>query len=120
MRNNTTGNSDRQSDINNVKSSTLQDITGKTKGNFTFGRVGMDYFVTNRTTLSASGVLVNGKFRPTEDIDITTTTSNISSLSNRLSNSEREFKAKGLQLGMKHNFPKAGEEWDDGFQLFWR
>lgn len=118
MRNQTTGNSLRESNVSDINSSIFQDINNKNKGAFSFGRVGFDYFVTNRTTLSASGTLVNGKFKPTENISIFNTTSNITSLSNRLSNNEREFKAKGLQLGLKHNFAAKGEEFTMDFNYF--
>ncbi len=37
-----------------------------------FGKVGLDYFVTNKTTLSISGIKVHGEFKPNETIDITT------------------------------------------------
>jgi ferric enterobactin receptor len=111
MRNNTTGDSERQSEINSVKATTLQDISSKTKGNFTFGRVGMDYFATNRTTISLSGIMVRGIFKPNENIGITTKGSGYSNFSNRLSETDRQFRANGFQGGVKHNFPKAGEEW---------
>lgn len=118
MRNNTTGNVNRESDINGVKSTTLQDITSKVKGGFMFSRVGMDYFVTNRTTLSVAGILGQGKFKPNEDIDITTKTNSLTNYSNRISSSDRQFNPRGLQLGMKHNFPKAGEEWTMDLNYF--
>jgi ferric enterobactin receptor len=118
MRNKTFGNSVRESNISDVNSVISQDINNRNKGAFSFGRLGLDYFVTNRTTLSASGTLVNGKFRPTENIDITNTRSNFTTLSNRISNTEREFKAKGLQLGLKHNFPSKGEELTLDFNYF--
>lgn len=107
---NTTGYSNRESSISDINSIINQDISSKVNGGFSFGRLGFDYFVTNRTTLSASGTLVLGKFKPTEDILISNTTNGFLTNSNRLSNSEREFRAKGLQLGMKHNFPSKGEE----------
>jgi ferric enterobactin receptor len=118
MRNRTTGNSLRESNVSDINSVISQDINNRNKGAFSFGRVGFDYFVTNRTTLSASGTLVNGKFRPTENIAISNTTSNITSLSNRLSNTEREFKGKGLMLGLKHNFAAKGEEFTMDFNYF--
>jgi ferric enterobactin receptor len=118
MRNITNGEVERISDIAGIKSTVNQEIDSKTKGGFSFGRMGLDYFVTNRTTLSVSGTLVNGKFRPSEDILINNTTNGILSLSNRLSSSQREFRAKGLQLGMKHNFPKEGEELSMDFNYF--
>lgn len=118
IRNNTTGYSNRASSISDINSIINQDISSKTKGGFSFGRVGLDYFVTNRTTLSVSGVMVYGKFNPTENINISNITNNILTNSNRLSESGRLFKAKGLQLGMKHNFPSKGEELTMDFNYF--
>ena len=79
-----------------------------------FGRIGMDYFMTNRTTLSVAGIKVHGEFKPTETINIITdslfSSGKVSSYSDRISTGKREFNANGLQLGMKHIFPKEGEE----------
>ena len=79
-----------------------------------FGRIGMDYFMTNRTTLSLAGIKVHGEFKPTETININTdslfSSGKVSSYSDRTSTGKREFNANGLQLGMKHIFPKEGEE----------
>ncbi|MFY7829303.1 MAG: TonB-dependent receptor domain-containing protein [Flectobacillus sp.] len=110
MRNNVTGNSDRSSSIGGTQSSIAQDINSKTKGNMTFGRLGMDYYVSNRATLSVAGFFGQGNFDPTEDLKITTKTNGLTSLSNRLSNTERAFKPRGLQLGFKQNFKTEGEE----------
>lgn len=118
IRNNTTGYSNRASSISDINSIINQDISSKNKGGFSFGRVGFDYFVTNRTTLSASGTLVLGKFSPTENIAINNITNSFTTNSNRISISEREFRAKGLQLGMKHNFPNKGEELTMDFNYF--
>jgi len=87
-----------------------------TEGYFAFIRGGFDYFIDNRNTLTVSGVFVNGKFQPYfySDIIVDTVHSNgttTSSYSNRLSNSESEFKNRGGMISFKHNFPKAGKEW---------
>jgi outer membrane receptor protein involved in Fe transport len=114
MHNKTTGTTDRLN-FGDTQTHVYQDNHNKTNGGFMFGRLGLDYFVTNRTTLSLSVIRVHGEFRPEETIDITTDSifnSEIlsSSYSQRLSNSKREFNALGFQGGMKYNFPKAGEE----------
>ena len=91
-----------------------QDNYNKTKGGFMFGKLGVDYFITNRTTLSLSGVRVHGEFKPNETIDIDSSylfdAGKISKYSNRISNSKRVFNGGGLVFGMKHIFPKEGEE----------
>ncbi|GAB2631808.1 outer membrane beta-barrel family protein [Emticicia sediminis] len=110
MRNNTEGNSERTSSIGGISSNVVQDIESKTKGMMTFGRLSVDYNISNRTTLTVGTLLAGGKFRPSEDILITNTTSGRTTVSNRLSESERSFKPRGLQLGLQHKFPTSGEE----------
>jgi ferric enterobactin receptor len=117
-RNNTLGNSDRTSNIEGVTSKVQQDIESKTKGMMTFGRLSVDYNISNRTVLSVGTFVGQGKFRPSEDISISNTTNNKTSLSNRLSESERGFKPRGLQVGLKHNFPTSGEELSMDFNYF--
>ncbi len=114
MRNRTTGTTDRLN-LTNPQTQVYQDNLNKTKGGFAFGRLGMDYFITNKTTLSVSAVKVHGQFKPSETIDLTTDSllsSGIkSSYSQRLSNSERTFNATGIQAGIVHNFKTDGEQW---------
>ena len=123
MRNRSTGTTNRTDfyDITSpvtgdtVLTNTNQQNNNKTNGGFMFGRLGLDYFVTNRTTLSIAGVKVHGEFKPGETIDISRADSvlnagNFLTNSQRISNGKREFNAMGGTLGMKHNFPKAGEE----------
>jgi len=98
----------------NPLTSVLQNNYNRTSGQFVFARIGLDYFITNRTTLSIGGIRVHGQFDPKETINILTdslyTSGTKSSLSDRLSTGTREFNAKGLTAGMKHLFPKEGEE----------
>ncbi|MGC4035783.1 MAG: TonB-dependent receptor [Chitinophagaceae bacterium] len=122
MRNRTTGTTNRY-DSGDTAVNINQNNLNKTKGGFLFGKVGLDYFITNRTTISGGVIKVHGKFRPNETIDINTDSifnngSTSNSYSNRLSNSTREFNATGFQLGMKHNFPKAGEELTADMNVF--
>jgi outer membrane receptor protein involved in Fe transport len=82
-------------------------------GNFGFGRGGFDYFINNRTTISATVNFGGGRFRPnsTGDIYIDTLESlATSSYSQRRTNTNGEFKNLGTTLGFKHLFPKAGRE----------
>jgi hypothetical protein len=114
MHNRGTGTTDRLN-FGDTQTHVYQNNQNKTNGGFMFGRLGLDYFVTNRMTLSLAAVRVHGEFRPEETIDITTDSifkSGIvsSSYGQRLSNSARQFNALGFQGGMKYNFPKAGEE----------
>lgn len=114
MRNRTTGTTDRLN-FGDTQTHVYQQNINKTNGGFMFGRLGLDYFITNRTTLSAAVIKVHGEFKPNETINITSdsiykTSALASSFSTRISNSSRLFNATGIQAGMKHNFPKAGEE----------
>lgn len=110
MRTNIEGDSHRSSTINGVTSIVDQDIDGKTKGMITFGRLGIDYDLNPRTTVSVAGILVEGKFRPNENTLISTTTQEIPSTSSRISESERRFKPRGFQAGVVQKFKTEGEE----------
>jgi len=109
-----TGTTDRVNLYDLPVTTVRQENFNKTSGQFVFGRIGMDYFVTNRTTLSAGAIKVRGEFDPKETIDILTdslyNTGKISTMSERTSSGTREFNANGLTFGMKHLFPKEGEE----------
>ena len=114
MRNKTTGTTDRLN-FGDTQTHVYQNNLNKTNGGFMFGRLGLDYFVTNRLTLSLAAVKVHGEFKPNETIGITTdslfkTGATTQSFSERVSVNTREFNATGLQGGFKYNFPKAGEE----------
>ena len=110
----TTGTTDRLNLLDVPQTSIFQNNYNKTHGGFLFGKLGLDYFVTNRTTLSLAGIRVHGEFNPNEVIGITTdslyNSTKISSFSNRTSTGRRVFNAYGLVFGMKHIFPKEGEE----------
>ncbi|HEY2726088.1 MAG TPA: TonB-dependent receptor, partial [Parafilimonas sp.] len=92
----------------------FQNTTSKNNGAFMFGRVGLDYFVTNRTTLSLAGIKVHGEFKPYTESDITTDSifndQTLHFTGNRISEGSRTFNATGVQAGMVHNFAKDGEQ----------
>ncbi len=108
------GETERQNLFEDPNTSIFQNNKNKTSGAFLFGRVGLDYFVTNRTTLSLSAIKVHGEFKPYEDmnsrIDSLYETGTKSVYSQRITESRREFNANGMTFGMKHIFPKEGEE----------
>ena len=114
MRNRATGTTDR-TNFGEPQTQVFQENTDKTHGAFMFGKVGLDYYVTNRTTLSLSGIKVHGEFHPNSMLDINTdslfNTIKTTTFSERSSTGSREFNANGLQFGMVHNFIKAGEQW---------
>ncbi len=110
----TSGTTDRLNLFESPQTSIYQTNKNRTSGGFMFGRIGLDYFMTNRTTFSIAGIKVHGEFKPNEVININTdslfSSGKISNYSERVSTGKREFNAHGLQLGMKHLFPKEGEE----------
>lgn len=110
----TTGTTDRVNLLDTPQTTVNQSNFNKTTGGFLFGKVGFDYFVTNRTTLSLTGIRVHGEFNPNEVIDITTdslyNSGKISANSDRVTSGHREFNGQGLVFGLKHIFPKEGEE----------
>jgi outer membrane receptor protein involved in Fe transport len=89
-------------------------------GGFLFGRVGLDYFATNRTTLSIGAVRVHGDFNPTDFLrtDSAYKSGNSISYSERNTQNQREFNAYGATAGLKHLFPKQGEELTADANLF--
>ncbi len=99
-----------------------QQDDGKNKGNMNFSRLGADYFISNRTTLSLIGFMVNADFKPGVISNIYTdsvySSGKVSAYSQRLTNSERAFNGKGFSLGIKHLFPKDGEEWTADVNYF--
>jgi ferric enterobactin receptor len=122
MKGRTTGTTERQNFADVPATFINQENSNKTDGGFLFGKLGLDWFVTNRTTLSVAGIKVHGAMNPSERIDINTDTlyktGNIRSFSQRNSSSHNKFNANGVVLGMKHLFPKEGEELTADFNYF--
>lgn len=93
----------------------LQSGTSKMNGSFAMARAGLDWFVDNRNTLTFSGMMVRGSFKPEETINI-----HVDSLYDgnvtfsdaiRNTENERTFRNFGGSVLFKHLFPKAGKEW---------
>ncbi|HWB28652.1 MAG TPA: TonB-dependent receptor [Chitinophagaceae bacterium] len=112
MHNKATGTTDRYTYGSNP-THVYQTNSDKTTGAFIFGRLGLDYYVTNRTTLSLAGIKVHGEFKPNSTIttDSLNSAGDMFKYSDRITSGTRTFNATGLQFGMVHNFPKAGEQW---------
>ena len=85
------------------------------EGYFAFGRFGVDYFLDNRNTISASGTIVRGNQTPYTNSDLFVDTlypsGTTSSYTRRVSTSKSSFSNNGGMLSYKHNFPKSGEDW---------
>ncbi len=114
MKSRTGGTTNRLNLLDTPQTSIFQNNYNKTSGGFVFGKIGVDYFVTNRSTLSLSAIKVHGEFNPDETIDIATDslyfTGKTSHTSQRLTTGHREFNGQGLVFGFKQLFPKDGEE----------
>jgi outer membrane receptor protein involved in Fe transport len=84
------------------------------KGRFTNGRLGLDYFLDNRNTITFSGSYVRGKFNPLDNISTYTEylypTGTTRSSYVRESENNRNFRNLGLSLQYKHLYPKKGKE----------
>ncbi|MGZ3923158.1 MAG: TonB-dependent receptor domain-containing protein [Flavisolibacter sp.] len=92
----------------------LQKDNSTMNGVFGFGRLGFDYFIDNRNTLTVTQSFMKANMDPNSTSNIyTDTTSNGSydNLQQRLTNSDNHFRNTSSQLSFKHNFPKAGHEW---------
>lgn len=92
----------------------LQNDESTMKGAFGFGRVGIDYFIDNRNTLTLTQSFMRANMNPTSMSSIyTDSTSNQSfdNLQERESDSHNQFRNRSSQASFKHNFPKAGHEW---------
>ncbi|MGZ8509775.1 MAG: outer membrane beta-barrel protein [Chitinophagaceae bacterium] len=108
------GTTDRTNLLSTPVTSLSQVNTDKNTGGGVFGRAGLDYFMTNKTTFSLSGVGINDKRKGLSIMDINTdslfSTGTTSSYSQRITDAERSFKGGGIVFGMKHLFTKPSEE----------
>lgn len=108
-----TGTTDRTTLIGIPNTYLHQDDKSTMNGSFVFLRGGFDYFLNNRNTISLSGNIVRGRFKPTTENDIlidSLYTPITQSYNERFSNSNSRFNNNGGALSFKHNFPKQGEE----------
>jgi outer membrane receptor protein involved in Fe transport len=112
MRNRSTSSSDIRNLLSSPNLLVSQDGNNRMKGGFIFGRVGVDYFATNRTTFSLGAVRVHGSFNPDNILrtDSAYDGGSYVSYSERNTDNEREFNAYGMQGGFKYLFPKQGRE----------
>lgn len=120
MKNKSTGSTDIRSLLTRPNLLVNQQSNTNMKGGFLFGRVGLDYFVTNRTTISGAYIRVHGKFSPGIVLrtDSSFDNSTYISYSQRNTSNERQFNAQGGQGSFKYNFPKKGEELTGDFSIF--
>jgi len=119
----TIGSTNRTTNINDTTFHLLQSDLQRSPGHFLFGQIGLDWFITNKTTLSGSYIRVGGNFKPTDlthiQTDVTPPASAVySQYLLRTTDNNRQFAVNGAQLGMKHTFDKKGEEWTADASFF--
>jgi ferric enterobactin receptor len=97
-----------------------QQGNSRNKGGFLFGKVGMDYFATNKATFSAGLVRVQGKFKPRDVLQSDSLLENGTaiSFSERNTSNNREFNAYGFNAGYKQLFTKSGRELTADINVF--
>jgi outer membrane receptor protein involved in Fe transport len=112
MRNRSTSSTNIRSLLTSPNTLIAQNGNSRMKGGFLFGRVGLDYFATNRATFSIAGIKVHGEFNPSDFLrtDSAFEGSSYISYSERNAKTKREFNANGLQGSFKYSFAKKGEE----------
>lgn len=100
--------------FSNSTAHSLQTNNPINKGFFSFGRMGMDYFVNNRNTFTIGGNIVRGQFKTNDFLTSTNDTTyglnNIAEIATRSSNSIGNFRNYGSTLSYKHIYAKAGKE----------
>jgi outer membrane receptor protein involved in Fe transport len=94
----------------------FQGNSARNDGFFAMGRAGLDWFLSNRNTLSANVNFRTGEFANSDNIDIQTDQLSAGEIINtelalRDSDTKRRFRNYGGQVLFKHLFPKEGKEW---------
>lgn len=110
----TWGTTDRTTTLQDMTTKLSQSDKGVNNGNFMFGRLGFDYFLDSRNTITISGMGVRGTFNGITNsnilIDTTSSTSNIQAKILRESIGNFNFRNLGTSVGYVHNFPKNGHQ----------
>jgi outer membrane receptor protein involved in Fe transport len=103
----------RRSNFGTRPINTYQEDRNVGEGQFGFLRGGIDYFISNRNTITISGSMARGGMDPNNrsNIRVDSLFNGLFEKQDRRSNSENNFRNYGTQLSFKHNFPKAGREW---------
>lgn len=111
----TEGRTDRLTKFSQPNTQLLQLDDAWNKNNNLFGRAGFDIFIDNRNTISVSGFtgkgVSNNQNLNSLFVDTLHGTYTGRSFSTRRSNSDGEWRNKGLNGGYKHIFARAGHEW---------
>lgn len=115
MRDRTTSSIERTDYSTTPNNYLRQNELDTSKGSMYFGRVGLDYFLNNRTTLSLTGFAMHHDNRTTSDLAMNTdslyTSGKISQYSQEEIIGSHTFNGRGATLGVKQLFAKDKEEW---------
>ena len=115
MRDRTTSTIQRLDESTDPATSTGQHELDTSKGSMMFSRVGLDYFINNRTTLSVTGFAMHHSDANTSNITMNTDSlypaGKINQYSQEEITSTRSFNGRGATLGVKRLFAKEKEEW---------
>jgi hypothetical protein len=89
-----------------------QDNHTTMKNLFNFGRLGIDYNITNRNTISLNGMIVAGQFRTSDmqTFHVLDKNSEERLFGDRINEQHAAFQSYNGQLQFKHTYPKAGKE----------
>lgn len=108
-------NSDRIDYLSNANAFLTQNNNPTNKGIFAFGRMGFDYFIDNRNTITFGGNIVRGQFKSKDVINILRDTlfnnnTKVSDYGYRATDNIGNFRNYGSTISFKHNFAKANKE----------
>lgn len=100
--------------LGNLFSSSYQDNKAVSKRMFQFGRVGFDYYIDNRNTLSISENITAGNFGTDalQDYDYKMGDGSVLYTGLRDNKQQAGFKNFTTTIDFKHTYPKVGKEWD--------
>jgi hypothetical protein len=90
---------------------TNQNINSTFKRLFQVARVGFDFYINNRNTLSVSENAVFGNFNTTDDINIAKNHSDTLTHGTEVNNQLNHFRNFTTDLTFKHTYPKEGKEY---------
>jgi outer membrane receptor protein involved in Fe transport len=113
MRNWGNGTTDRTNFFDGGSTSLHQESDSRSSPRFQFGRVGLDYYLDNRNTISISQNIVDGNFKNFEQL--MSSFNKGDSMSNRYNDNKFGFRNYTTQLGFKHTFAEPNKEWTADF-----
>lgn len=115
IRDRATGSIDRTNLSTSPETFLHQQELDSTRGSVIFGRMGLDYFLNNKTTLSLTGFMMHHEMTSTSNIGVNTDSLYSSGKISQYSTEEiigaRSFSGRGATLGLKQLFSKDKESW---------